>query len=297
MTYKIYKMNFKNAHFGDGQLDVSVDTFSASRMFSALYLEAMKMNKEKEFFDLASSEEFVLSDAFPYFHSPFLPKPIGYPTVDKINAEYSNVKEQLQEIKKGKNLKYLDIEIIEDFLEGEIFENESMTKHDYVTKKGEDPYFVGVTYFKEDASLYVISIDNSLIADLMRSLSYTGIGGKISSGYGGFELEVIDADAFEDKLTTNLGDKVMLLTSAFPIDSEVEKALEDSKYLLNKDSGFIFSKSSSSNYRKNDFYKFVSGSTFNTTWQGSIKDVAPKGFEHPVYNYAKPLFFKLEVED
>lgn len=55
-------------------------------------------------------------------------------------------------------------------------------KQDYVTRKGEDPYEVGVTYFNE--SLYVVAAQSDLFDQLMYSLQYSGLGGKRTSGYG-----------------------------------------------------------------------------------------------------------------
>lgn len=66
------------------------------------------------------------------------------------------------------------------------------------------------------------------------------------------------------------------------------------KYLLKKSSGFAFSQGVKDNYRKQDLYKFKAGSTFTKTFKGQIVDVRPDNFPHPVWNYAKPLFYSLE---
>ena len=87
----------------------------------------------------------------------------------------------------------------------------------------------------------------------------------------------------------------MSLTSALPVDADLEEAMEDGHYLLTKSSGFAFSHATNENYRKQDLYKFASGSTFSKTFEGQIVDVRPLDFPHSVLNYAKPLFYKLEV--
>ena len=53
MGLKIYRMHFDKAHFGDGYLNTSVGHFEASRLFSALCLEALKNNWLYEFIEEA----------------------------------------------------------------------------------------------------------------------------------------------------------------------------------------------------------------------------------------------------
>ena len=86
----------------------------------------------------------------------------------------------------------------------------------------------------------------------------------------------------------------MALTTCLPIDGELEMAMEGASYLLKKSSGFTFSQSVSENFRKQDLYRFKAGSTFQRTFKGQIVDVRPEDFPHPVWNYAKALFYRLE---
>ena len=56
MNYRIYKLKFKNGvHFGNGTLDESAVTFQADVLFSALYIEAIKQNCEKKFYQIVKS--------------------------------------------------------------------------------------------------------------------------------------------------------------------------------------------------------------------------------------------------
>jgi hypothetical protein len=131
----------------------------------------------------------------------------------------------------------------------------------------------------------------------MTSLQYAGIGGKRSSGYGRFDLTITDIpDALKNRLTKVHQGTVMALTTSLPIEKEFEHAMETGSYLLSKSSGFAFSTETNENYRKQDLYKFASGSTFCETFTGQIVDVRPLDFPHEVLNYAKPLFFKMEGE-
>ena len=88
----------------------------------------------------------------------------------------------------------------------------------------------------------------------------------------------------------------MTLTTSLPIEKELEHVMGTGSYLLSKSSGFAFSTETKENYRKQDLYKFASGSTFCESYTGQIVDVRPLDFPHEVLNYAKPLFFKMEGE-
>ncbi|MCK1241783.1 type III-A CRISPR-associated RAMP protein Csm4 [Streptococcus uberis] len=298
MAYKLYKMTFKTAHFGTGTLDSSSLTFSADRLFSALSIEAIKLDKYLEFVNLAHSEHFVLSDSFPYNISPFIPKPIGYPLPEKWNQNQS-ILEIRSNSKKVKKLEFIDLDLLEDFMEGEIFENYDFAIHSLTTKNNSDDenglYQVGVTTYNDQTSLYVIANQSVLFDELMMSLQFSGIGGKRSSGYGRFELEILDLpEILKNRLVQKSDKKVLLLTTALPVDKDLEKAMSGGKYLLTKSSGFTYSTSYNKNYKKQDLYKFKSGSTFDSSFEGDIYDVRPDGFEHEVLNFAKPLFYEME---
>ena len=87
----------------------------------------------------------------------------------------------------------------------------------------------------------------------------------------------------------------MALTTSLPVDSELKVAMNEGRYLLKKSSGFAFSEETESNYRKQNLYTFKAGSTFSKTYNGQICDVKPSDeFPHPVWHYAKPLFYILE---
>ena len=228
-----------------------------------------------------------------------MPNPIGYPKHDQIDQSV-DVKEVRRQAKLSKKLQFLALENVDDYLNGDLFENEEHAVIDTVTKnqphKDGNLYQVATTRFSNDTSLYVIANESDLLNELMTSLQYSGLGGKRSSGYGRFELDIQNIPVeLSDRLTKNHSDKVMTLTTALPVDADLEEAMEDGHYLLTKSSGFAFSHATNENYRKQDLYKFASGSTFSKTFEGQIVDVRPLDFPHAVLNYAKPLFYKLEV--
>ena len=300
MTYKMYIMNFHTAHFGAGSLDSSKMTFAADRLFSALAIEAKKMGKMEEFVSIAGQDEFVLTDAFPYKSEPFLPKPIGFPKFDQPDLT-TDVKEVRRQAKMAKKLQFIPLERFESYVNGKLFKDAEHAVTNIVTKNQPhvdgNLFQVSTVRFRDDSSLYVIANESELLNELMASLQYTGIGGKRSSGYGQFDLTILDLpDSFKNRLTKVHQGPVMTLTTSLPVEKELEYAMETGSYLLSKSSGFAFSTETNENYRKQDLYKFTSGSTFSETFTGQIVDVRPLDFPHEVLNYAKPLFFKMEGE-
>ena len=111
MQYSIYKLEFQTGvHFGTGMLNESAYTFQADQLFSALYIEALKMNCEKELFDCVKNGKLLFSDAFPYFGQQYMiPKPMLY-----VEPKVKGISEQK---KKYKKIQFIPVEQLEDFLE------------------------------------------------------------------------------------------------------------------------------------------------------------------------------------
>lgn len=299
MNYSMYKLKFSTGvHFGEGMLNDSAYTFKADSLFSALYIEAMKLECEKEFMDAVKGNRLIFSDAFPYVGEKYLiPKPMLY--VENKNQGDSKVKKQF------KKLKYIPISELDLYLSGNLNAQTNpvsnlgaairYAKVAVRGKKETEPYHVGAFYFQEGNGLYVIlgyenEEDKYLFEDLMIALSYTGIGGKKSSGFGKFELNFGKlSNEFEQKLKSKSPNK-MLLSVALPTESELESALEKSSYILEKRSGFVASDSyAEEQRRKRDMYVMGAGSCFEHEFVGDVYDVANQG-SHPVYRYAKALF-------
>ena len=300
MTYKMYIMNFHTAHFGAGSLDSSKMTFAADRLFSALVLEAKKMGKMEEFVSIAGQDDFVLTDAFPYQSGPFLPKPIGFPKFEQPDLT-TDVKEVRRQAKMAKKLQFIPLDKFDSYVNGTLFKDADHAVTNIVTKNQPhvdgNLFQVSTVRFRDESCLYVIAKESELLNELMTSLQYTGIGGKRSSGYGQFDLTILDLpDSFKNRLTKAHQGPVMTLTTSLPVEKELEYAMGTGSYLLSKSSGFAFSTETKENYRKQDLYKLASGSTFSETYTGQIVDVRPLDFPHEVLNYAKPLFFKMEGE-
>ncbi len=300
MDYKLYKLDFKApVHFGTGVLNESAISFCADTFFSALYIEALKLGIADELYAAVDTGQLLISDAFPYMDKQyFLPKPMLY--IEPKDQGNSKVKKQY------KKLKYIPVEEVSNFLSGDLNpENCSLENlgKEYsqvmaaVRREEEDalPYRVGNYLFNDKCGLYIIAAfaDEDvmyMLDDLFDSLSYTGIGGKRGSGKGRFELKQGNMDASLESMLGKESDKYMLISSALPTESELEKALEGASYLIQKRSGFVYSESyAEEEMKKRDMYTMQAGSCFNEKFVGDIYDVN-EGGSHPVYRYAKGMF-------
>lgn len=305
MNYKIYKMIFiQGVHFGDHSLEKSEITFQADTLFSALCIEALKIDKLDELLESVKEDHLVFSDAFPYMGQEFfIPKPMK-----KIEQVVQS--EDVTTRKKFKKLEYIQVSLLDQYLKGQYPINKGsdikkLGVHALKTSasiRGNEeavPYRVGIYRFKEENGLYiVVGYDSQEILDLFdelfEMLSLSGIGGKKNSGLGHFDLEIAELPKELNKRLNTKGE-VMTLSVSLPTDKELEDVLDDSRYLLVKRSGFVDSYTySKEQRRKKDIYLFKSGSCFNKTYQGDIYNVSSGG-SHPVYKYAKPLFMGVEV--
>lgn len=304
MEYTGYKLVFSTSvHFGNGSLENSDNRIYADTIFSALCHEAVKLECIEELVSYVKNEKIKLSDAFPFIGDRYyIPKPM-------ITIESER---NIDDKKKAKKLEFINVNLIDEYLDGsmdikresEILSN--LGKSDIITRAviqaNEDtkPYSVGTYLFSEGAGLYLIvgyrdEDALNMITKLLHSLSYVGIGGKVSSGLGKFNSEQV-------KLPVSLTDKikraeesssVMSLSVGMCDDMELENVCENSNYILSKRSGFINSSTYSDNLvKKQDFYLFRAGSVFSRPFKGLIKDVAIIG-KHPVYRYANPIFMEV----
>ena len=299
MEYSIYKLDFQTGvHFGTGMLNESAYTFQADQLFSAMFIEALKMQKEKEFLDMTQRGNLLFSDAFPYIGQQYMvPKPMIYIEPQK--------KGQSEQKKAYKKLKFLPIEQLENFMNGTMdvsvdplkeygsFQQQTMAR--VRTEEDTLPFRVGTYFYYPDCGLYIIlgytkKEEKYLAEELLESLEYTGIGGKKSTGLGKYILRLVKLpEVFERHLKKD-ADRIILLSVGLPRDGELENALEGASYQLIRRSGFISSDTYAEELRKKkDLYVFAAGSCFEHRFEGDIYDVSDNG-SHPVYRYAKPLF-------
>lgn len=303
MKYAIYKLEFTTGvHFGTGTLNESDIHFCADTLFSALYIEAMKLGTAEEFYDKVKNGQLLFSDAFPYLGEHyFLPKPMLH--VEPRDKGNSTDK------KFYKKLKYLLPEQFAEFFAGNLQKEncslQELGKEEAqimaaVRTEGEDalPYHLGNYSFSKGNGLYVIAAYQEeacklMLEELFESLSYSGIGGKRASGKGRFVFRYGKHTDLLVKMMEKKTGTYMLLSSALPKSEELDQALDNANYLLQKRSGFVNSATYADEQRKKrDLYTMQAGSCFRHSFQGDIYDVSHGG-THPVYRYAKAMFLEV----
>lgn len=308
MNYRLYQLDFYNGvRFGKGNLDSTDMTFHADTFFSAIFQEALKLGKETAFLEQIRSSEIVFSDAFPYCGNQyFIPKPLAV-----IVRKEEKKKGDSSEKKRLKNMKYIAVECVEDYMRG-AFPKEHMADlenlGEYIMKvsvgifgnEEPQPYRVSAFYFNEGNGLYLIAgfekeENRELFEELLDSLSYTGLGGKRSSGLGRFEYlcKKVPQD-FREKLEAET-DKNILLSAALPEESELENVLEDASYMLLKRGGFVDSQNyAGQQMRKKERYVFAPGSCFKNRFKGTLVE-EKNGGKHPVFRYEAALFMGVKI--
>ena len=77
MIYQLYKLEFLNhVRFGKRSLNDVEYTLHADTLYSALYIEALKVGKQEEFYDITKNGDVTFSDAFLYRGNElYIPKP------------------------------------------------------------------------------------------------------------------------------------------------------------------------------------------------------------------------------
>lgn len=303
MNNVIYKLKFPyGVHFGKRDVSDSENTFSADTLFSALALEALRIDKKEleHLYQAVNQERLLFSDGFPYVgETLYIPKPFLY-----IQGERTEEASKMKKIMK--KLKYIPVNAVDDFLNQTLdAENENRClaglgkkeeKVCVLIEEGKEtkPYRVGIYHFEECSGLYVIvryktKAELDLFEKFLQMLSFSGLGGERSSGYGRFVYTKIGiplclAQRFEQKYK-----HYMALSVCMAAENELDQAVKGATYQLKKRSGFIDSEfASESGFRKKDFYVFSSGSCFRNPFLGDVFDVS-RNSSHPVYRYAKSM--------
>ena len=308
MQSRIYKLNFKGeVHFGEGTLDQSGSAFMADTLFSALSIEALRCGSFGDLLDAVQNSRLTFTDSMPFRDGRlYLPKPV-------LKIESSDEPDPTER-KKYKKLSYIASDLMAGYLNSSFSFDEngdsafgcSASRTKAAVRNGTDdtlPYHVGTFKFAKGCGLYVLArcADpqvQELADSLFHSLSYSGIGGKRSSGLGCFDLSVEDGSGLEETLARLCPDGGnncfhMLLSCALPQDGELDEAMEGASYLMCQRSGFA-APDEGELLKKRDLCVFAAGSCFKNPFKGGIYDVA-KGHSHPVYRYAIPFFCEVHA--
>lgn len=306
MKYYIIQLSFPyGVHFGGKNLDECNTTFHADTLFSALYIEALKSGQKvaEQMLKKVREGRMLISDAFPYIGNEyFLPKPMIY--IERNEDIGDSVLK-----KTAKKLEYISLDKMDSYIAGNMdikeeskkFENfgSNQVKTSVAVQEREktEPYHVGIYRYMEGNGLYFfVGMEEGMeddFWDILNMLSFSGIGGKRSSGLGRFDpkkMIPVEKEHFEKNNATN---GYLLLSTSLPKETEMESALDGAEYLLEKRSGFIQSASFATEQRKKiDQYFFKAGSRFQNRFDGDVYEVGVGG-KHPVYRYGKPLFWAL----
>ena len=312
MTCQIVKLSFSApVHFGEGRLTDSAYTCDAATLFSALYIEALKMGCAAELLQAAHQGDIAFSDALPYINDTlYVPLPLAKALAENINAE-STFEQKLyaaQEQKARKQLQYIPLHVLSSYPEASLSFVEQLNKFNLgvpnlrtkvnltrQTSQDAKPYHVGSFTFNPNCGIYFIVNGMFDIAPLFEQLGYSGIGGKRSSGYGRFQAQFESAAMFEGAVTSNFKNKGMLLCSALPSPEELtDNLLDGAHYSLKRKSGFVQSVTHASPFqKKRDMWLFAPGSVFRQPFTGSVFDVNTTAGAHPVYRYARALWMEV----
>lgn len=316
MNYFLYQLQFNTAvHFGGSDSALSLyqseDHFRADTLFSALCHTALQLEGAEglnRLVNLAQRGELLLSDSMLWAGEQYyLPKPIFAPeTAPELPGEKR---------KALKKLAWIPVEQFDAYCDalktGKLFEAESVSfgKTTEITKalvpEGKDtvPYPVGLYQFREGCGLYLLigyqkEQDGAWLSQLVHALGLSGIGGKVTAGYGKFTVcdEIYLNEFFDDQTQwlyealSQPSERSMLLTTSLPGDAELDAALEGASYQLIRRAGFVASDRYADSPRKKQTQYFLgAGSVLKHRFGGELYEIGKQG-THPVYRYAKPVF-------
>lgn len=214
MDYNLYKLKFDGAvHFGQSESALSLyttaDHFRADTLFSALCHTALSLWGEdgvQALVKQAEADELLLSDSMPWrelAHEDvfYLPKPCA------VSEKKREIPAELR--KKMKRLLWIpvsDMGRFEQSIRGDALYKPKDEAFGIASERtsvsiaeGADatPYQVGSFRFYPDCGLYIIvGVHTEAQAErmdrLISALGMSGIGGKISSGYGSFFVKKTD---------------------------------------------------------------------------------------------------------
>ncbi len=324
MNYCLYKLQFDSpVHFGPSDTALSLysseEHFCADTLFSALCHSALSLGGPAQVETLcqwAQEGTLLLSDGLLWQKERFyLPKPCW-------NGKFSEELPTRQR-KALKTLNWVPVLQFSDFttsLQGgkayRELQQPEIGRHveierARVSRQQEDtePYYVGAFVFSQDTGLYILAgcgteEQQSTVARLLAGLGWTGIGGKVSSGYGKFHVaEAIplsaactgDARWLYDRLNDLDAPHQLLLTTSLPREDELDAVMECACCQVVRRGGFVQPGGDANGAQKKQTQYFLAaGAVLERRFSGDLFDVG--GSEAvPVYRYGKPIFLGVEL--
>ena len=318
MNCLLFQLKFNiPVHFGSPDSALSLFSseahFRADTLFSALCHTASQLQGEdgvQRLIGLAKSGKLLLSDSMPWQgNTLYLPKP--YYTAR------GKTEQPADQRKKLKKLAWIPVDRFDEYCRamqtGALFSCEATSfGHTNEVVKAvvpdfEDavPFSVGIYQFREDAGLYVLvecaREDQNWLRELVLALGFSGIGGKISAGYGKFEVAAVeDLASSEDAQHRWLSEArrknagmQMLLTTSLPRDGELEQVLQNASYQLVRRAGFVGVNAGAPGKKQTQHF-LDAGSVMNMRFDGDVYPVADMK-THMAYRYSKPMFLGVEL--
>ncbi|MBQ9007940.1 MAG: type III-A CRISPR-associated RAMP protein Csm4 [Clostridia bacterium] len=305
MLYRVYKLHFSTpVRFGYNAGNDTQIAFCADTLFSALYLSLMKDGRHEELLKLVNENALRLSDAMPFdSENLYISRPAG------IYADNSDESFDPSVRKALKRIQYIPTSKLAAWLGGKVRPEEIRTefgrKFDRTRVNLQEtdplPYQVDGFIFDDDCGLYFIAAGKDeksakFLDDAVQLLAASGIGGKVSSGWGHFDLEMGELqDTVLLKGLQATGEPCqMLISTAFPGEEEAEPVMRNAQYVLKRRGGFT-AELNEKPAKKRTTWHFAAGSTFTTRFDGVMMDVATVS-SHPVWRYAKALMIGVNLK-
>lgn len=319
MNYFLVKLRFTSpVHFGPFDTALSLYTsgmrFCADTLFSALCQTVLVMEGQSgisALCDMVQTGNLLLSDSMPYSgNTLYLPKPCAVS-----DSKQELPAEQRKAVKKAAWIPGTDLERFCQSIQGgtpyqiryqpQFGTAQEETKANLRDREhGTLPYPVGTYAFFPGCGLWFIvgCRDKeyfSSIRTLLTALGLSGIGGKISAGYGKFELcearEIGDTEKWLLQGLKEQANHYLLLTTSLPGEEELDEVLEDAYFQLTRRGGFVQSEKYAEEGRKKQTQYFLSsGSVLKRPFQGKLYDVGGEG-KHPVYRYSCPVMLGVRL--
>ncbi len=303
MLYRVYKLHFLTpVRFGQSANGAIAASFYSDTLFSALFLALQETDEAQKLLEAVQKDRLRLSDGLPFDENDlYLPRPVGlYPPQSQVATDPA-------QRKLLKRINYLPMRRFSDWLSGtlaftdistafgESFTSARVNRQDPVPR----PYQVTGFRFRENCGLYVIAAcaDEEALAVVDKGivlLSGSGIGGKLTTGWGHFSFDCDEAPAPLKTALSDTGAKYqMLLNAACPRQEEGDSVMGDARYLLVRRGGFTKGMDEKP-VKKRTSWLLAGGSTFTKRFDGQVINAATVS-PHPVWRYAKALMMGVNI--
>lgn len=320
MNWYIVRLNFKGPlHIGRDEAGIGVEgvqpTIHSDTLFSAFCNVWANTGRVEGILKGITSGKFPfrLSSAFFYRRDVsdrityFLPRPML-----PLSSSFGNRAQQV------KQTDFLTLEQFEKWAKGRITTAQE-AKHSGIGAEEEPAYLeqvrprhasdretmassiyhCGEIFFGEGVGLYFLAetSDKELLEDSLRHLSFLGLGGERSLGYGAFRFEVesiTDSSPFAI-LRKIKGNACYLLSLYYPdSDKEIKNSALAYRLVIRK--GWFYSSMENFQGKRLTCRMFSEGSVFSSLSRGCLLDVAPDGFSHSVYRSGVAMSLPINLE-